>query len=94
MPKTIIDKSPINIIIPIIAIVKIAETSWFSVREDTKRHIFAQWHDESYLNKWCVLHSELVDKKYIMTVYKDDVDLYRFVYLRNKLNYSIDKRTM
>ena len=64
------------------------------VRDDAKRYIFAQGHDESYLNKWCVLHSELVDKKYIMTVYKDDVDLYRFVYLRNKLNYSIDKRTM
>ena len=53
--------------------------------------MFAQWHDESYLNKWCVDNSSLVDKKYIMTVYKEDVDKERFIYLRDKRNYNIIK---
>ena len=61
------------------------------LREDTRKFMFAQWHDESYLNKWCVLHPELVDKKYIMTIYKNDIDLHRFVYLRDKRSYSIIK---
>ena len=63
-------------------------------KEDTRRHIFAQWHDESYFNKWCVLNSELVEKKYIMTVYQNELDPYRFIYLRNKKDYSIDKNKL
>ena len=60
--------------------------------DDMKRHRFAQWHDESYLNKWCTLNPELIDKKYIMTVHKKDLDHYRFVYLRDKLKYSINRK--
>lgn len=64
------------------------------VRKDTRKHIFAQWHDESYLNKWCVLNEEKVDRKYIMTIYKNDVDETRFIFLRNKNNYDIDKNKL
>ena len=49
------------------------------INQDTGRHFFAQWHDESYLNKWVVLNRDKVDIKYIMTVYNNDVDKYRFV---------------
>lgn len=61
------------------------------VKEDTRRLIFAQWHDESYLNKWCVLHERLLERKYILTVYKEDLDSKRFVYLRDKRDYKINK---
>ncbi len=57
------------------------------LKRDTKRHIFAQWHDESYFNKWCVINSNLVEKKFILAAYKDDVDSNRFIYLRDKRNY-------
>lgn len=59
------------------------------VFRDTNRSIIAQWHDESYLNKWCVEHEDQVDKKYIMTVYKEDLDPERFIYLRDKNHYEI-----
>ena len=62
------------------------------IRYDTRRCMFAQWHDESYLNKWCVDNSSLVDKKYIMTVYKEDIDKERFIYLRDKRDYNILKK--
>lgn len=61
------------------------------VEFDTARCRFATWHDESYLNKWCVNNPNLVDKKYIMTVYKEDIDPYRFIYLRDKRDYEIKK---
>ena len=64
------------------------------VKEDSKRLLFAQWHDESYLNKWCVLHETMLERKYILTVYKEDIDPKRFVYLRDKRNYKIDKNKM
>ena len=57
------------------------------VFEDTRKYMFAQWHDESYLNKWCVLNKDLVDKKSILTAYSDTVDSHRFIFLRNKDNY-------
>ena len=61
------------------------------LKQDTSRFLFAQWHDESYLNKWIVLNKNLFDIKYIMTVYREDVDPYRFIYLRDKKNYEIKK---
>ena len=61
------------------------------VRQDTRKHIFAQWHDESYINKWCVENPELVDKKYIMTIFEEDTDKDRFIYIRDKRNYDIKK---
>ena len=61
------------------------------IKKDTSRYMFAQWHDESYLNKWCVLNETLVDKKYLMTVFKEDIDKERFIYLRDKREYSIKK---
>ena len=36
------------------------------VKFDTGQYLIAQWHDESYLNKWCVEHPDIVDKKYII----------------------------
>ena len=33
------------------------------VEEDLKKNIIPQWHDESYLNKWCVLNKDKVNKK-------------------------------
>ena len=57
------------------------------VRLDAGRHMFAQWHDESYLNKWCVENNQIVDKKFYMTIYENEVDEVRFIYLRNKKNY-------
>lgn len=62
------------------------------VKSDTSRGIFATWHDESYLNKWCVDNYTKVDKKYIMSAYKEYVTRDRFVYLRNKKETNIDKR--
>ncbi len=61
------------------------------LKKDTSRCIFAEWHDESYLNKWCYTHPDLVDKKYIMTVYQKDLDSERFIFLRDKRDYSIMK---
>lgn len=61
------------------------------INYDMVRHIFAEWHDESYINKWCVENHELVDKKYIMTVYEKDIDKDRFIYIRDKNNYGIKK---
>ncbi len=51
---------------------------------DVNSYRIAQWHDESYFNKWCVQHPDLIDKKYVMTVFENDIDPYRFVYLRDK----------
>jgi hypothetical protein len=70
---------------------KLCEDVVNMIKVDTDNHVFACWHNESYLNKWCVLHENLVVRKYIMTIYKDDVDKERFVYLRDKGNYQIDK---
>ena len=61
------------------------------LQNDINIQIIAQWHDESYLNKWCELNKNLVDKKYIMTVYKEEIDENRFIYLRNKKDYDIKK---
>ena len=58
---------------------------------DTQKYIFAQWHDESYLNKWCVDHPQLVDKKRILAYFKDLIDENRFVHLREKKDYNIVK---
>ena len=32
------------------------------VEIDLKSNIIPQWHDESYLNKWCIEHTNLVKK--------------------------------
>ena len=61
------------------------------IKKDSGYCLYPQWHDESYLNKWCVEHSNLVDKKYILTAYENEVDSTRFIYLRDKRNYSIIK---
>ncbi len=61
------------------------------VNKDSKKYIYAQWHDESYLNKWCVDNSNKVDKKWILSCYKEYIDSNRFVYLRDKNNYDIKK---
>ena len=64
------------------------------VKEDSKKHIFACWHDESYMNKWCVMHEKLIERKYILTIYEQDLDKERFVLLRDKNKYKIDKTKM
>ena len=61
------------------------------LKNDMSLGFFAQWHDESYLNKWCVLHSDFVSRQYVMTVYREDVDSYRFVYLRDKREFFINR---
>ena len=61
------------------------------VNYDSRKQLYAQWHDESYLNKWCVDNFNKVDKKWIMTCYKDFVDSNRFIYLRDKNSYDIKK---
>ncbi len=33
------------------------------VEKDLANNIIPQWHDESYLNKWCVDHEDLVNKQ-------------------------------
>lgn len=70
---------------------KLCEEVVEMVKYDTNRSIIAQWHDESYLNKWCYMNSNIVDKKYVMTVYPEEIDETKFVYLRPKENYSIKK---
>ena len=70
---------------------KLCEDVVEMVKEDSRNNTFACWHDESYLNKWCVLNEKLVVRKYILTIYKDDLDHERFVYLRDKNEYNIDK---
>ena len=57
------------------------------IRIDSSRHMFAQWHDESYLNKWCVENNLIVDKNYYMTIYQTAIDEERFIYLKNKKIY-------
>ena len=59
------------------------------VNKDVNKSMIAQWHDESYFNKWCVLNPDLVDKKYVLTVYSNELDENRFVYLRYKGDYGI-----
>lgn len=59
------------------------------INRDSKYGLFAHWHDESYLNKWCVDNSSLVDKKHIMTVYDDMIDGNRFVFLKDKRDYGV-----
>lgn len=61
------------------------------IEYDTSRCIFAVWHDESYLNKWCVEHHELVHSDHYMTVYPDLISNTRFIFLREKRDYSIQK---
>ena len=61
------------------------------LNQDTARFFFAQWHDESYLNKWVVSNRNKVDIKYVMTVFREEVDPYRFIYLRDKRDYEIKK---
>ena len=58
---------------------------------DTSRSMFAQWHDESYINKWCVENEDIVEKQYVMTVYEDSIDRNWFIYLRDKKDYNINK---
>lgn len=45
------------------------------VEIDLKKNIIPQWHDESYLNKWCVEHPSLVNIKKLMTHTKFDNDI-------------------
>lgn len=70
---------------------KMCEEVISMLKNDTGRSIFAQWHDESYLNKWCTLHPELTDKKYILAVYPNEITRTRFVLLRDKRNYNIKR---
>ena len=62
------------------------------VKYDTNRFMFAQWHDESYLNKWCVEHEDLVDRKYVLAYYEDEIDKNRFVHLRDKRDLGINRK--
>lgn len=62
------------------------------LKYDMDRFIFAQWHDESYLNKWVNDNRSIVDIKHIMTVYKEDLDLHRFIFLKNKNDYQINRK--
>ena len=70
-----------------ILIKKMCEDVVAMIRYDTARHMFAQWHDESYLNKWCVENPELVYRQYYLTIYPNDVDETRFIFLRRKNDY-------
>jgi hypothetical protein len=40
------------------------------VEEDLKKNIIPQWHDESYLNKWCVLNKDKVNKQRFVSYQK------------------------
>lgn len=40
------------------------------VEEDLKKNVIPQWHDESYLNKWCVLNKDKVNKKRFVSYQK------------------------
>ena len=57
------------------------------LHEDMSRHLFAQWHDESYINKWCEDNYQHVNKKSIMTVYKDKINSSTFIFLTDKNKY-------
>ena len=62
------------------------------VNYDSRKQLYAQWHDESYLNKWCVDNFNKVDKKWIMSYHKSLIDEKRFIQLREKKDYNIVKR--
>lgn len=64
------------------------------LKMDTCRHIFAQWHDESYLNKWCVQNEDKIERKYVFTAYKEEIDKNTFIFLRNKKDYNIYKNIL
>ena len=72
-------------------IYKMCEDVVEMINEDSKHYFYATWHDESYLNKWCVENENIVDKKSIMTVYKDLIDNKRFIFLKDKREYDIFK---
>jgi len=72
-------------------IYKMCEDVIDMVNRDSKYCLYAHWHDESYLNKWCVDNSNLVNKQSILTVYDDMVDDKRFIYLKDKREYDIFK---
>lgn len=72
-------------------IYKMCEEVVQMVKDDTNRKIIAQWHDESYLNKWCVVNQHLVDKKYIMAIYESSLNENRFVFLRDKRDVDIKR---
>ncbi len=76
---------------PINLVKKMCEDTIEMIKYDTARFMFAQWHDESYINKWCVENEDIVVKQHVMTVYEDSIDKDWFIYLRDKRNYNINK---
>ncbi len=71
---------------------KMCEDIVMMVKQDTSRMIFAQWHDESYLNKWCTLNPTFVNKQYVLAVYESDLDDNTFVFLRDKRIENINRK--
>lgn len=53
------------------------DVSWM-VEEDLKKNIIPQWHDESYLNRWCVSNSDLVTPKKRLFSYQEFSPEYPF----------------
>lgn len=49
---------------------------------DISRGVIAQWHDESYLNKFCVEHENLINRDYYMTYYPDSISDKTFILLK------------
>lgn len=62
---------------------KLCEDIIQMIKKDCAKHLFAQWHDESYMNKWCELNKELVHKEQIGTVY-ENVNAKTFIYFKPK----------
>ena len=48
---------------------KMCEDVCEMLRIDMSKRLFPTWHDESYLNKWCIDNSSIVVKKQYGTVY-------------------------
>lgn len=56
------------------------------VNKDVWNGIIAQWHDESYLNKFCEDYKQLVNKDYFFTYYPSAINDKTFILLKRNVD--------
>lgn len=56
------------------------------VNRDVLNGIIAQWHDESYLNKFCVDYKQLINKDYFFTCYPSAINDKTFILLKRNVD--------
>lgn len=56
------------------------------VNRDVLNGIIAQWHDESYLNKFCADYKQLINKDYFLTCYPSAINDKTFILLKRNVD--------